>query len=287
MSRQTARKALERRLRRGGSWFGPTPDTLKLSEIGTLEEVFQFRKPLPHKGEAHKRNLGRSMERKGGALGRLLVYWAGDGWVCIDGHHRLAAYQRKKLQAVPVEAFTGPLHEAVKQALMRNNEAKLPMEERERTEAAWDLVAAWDAEFSKSEIADTAGVSTSVVGNMRRIRGLLQAEHPRHDLSDLTWWQARELAKGSEPLPSDGGDEKRTAAIRDKLIKAFGHTLSKRPDLLAAALRDLDEDLPGALREAIEDMDAKNAEWETEGNPAGGGPLPFPTAPNETEGADF
>lgn len=286
MTRQSARKALERRLARGSAWRGTIPDTLKLSEIGTLETVFQYRNPRPHKSEAHTRRLGRSVKRQGKALGRLLVYWVGDGWVCVDGHHRLAAYRLRGLENVPVEVFSGEPHEAVKQALLRNTEDKLPVEERERIAGAWGLVTTWNEVFSKAEIAEMAGASTSVVGDMRKVFTQLTAERPRHDLSAFTWRQARELAKGTQA--QQGGDsDKLIAAIRDKLIKAFGHTLSKRPDLLAGALREYDEDLPGALRNAIGDMESEEADVDTEGPPAGAHHLPFPETPKGEQAGDF
>ncbi|MBC2731430.1 ParB/RepB/Spo0J family partition protein [Thiobacillus sp.] len=285
-SRQAARKALEKRLARGSDWRGPVPDTLKRSEIGTPEGVFQYRRPLPHKSSAHTLRLGRTVQRKGEALGRLLVYWVGDGWVCVDGHHRLAAYQQRGLEDVPVEVFTGELHEAVKQALLRNTEDKLPVEERERAAAAWGLVTTWPGAYSKSEIAEMAGVSTSAVGNMRRVFEQLIAERPHLDLSSLTWRQAREFAKGNEAQSCEDEDAQ-IAAIRDKLIRACGPTLSKRPDLLARALGEIDEDLPGALRDAIAAMEAEGADGDTEEATAGTQRLPFPGTPTETLGPDF
>lgn len=278
MSRQNARKQLERRLRGGSTWHGPLPDTLKRSEIITLEEVFQFRKPLAHKSEAHKTKLGRTVRRTGRGLGRLLVYWVGDAWVCIDGHHRLAAYQATGLEDVPVDAFCGEPHAAVKEALKRNTEDKLSMDDRERTAAAWAIVTTWNDEFTRQEIAEQAGVSTSTVANMRRVFEQLKKKRPLVDLSDLAWWQARELAKGGSENGLGNLDEKRQEhiiKIRDGLIKQFGASLSNHPDRLAAALKAYDEDLPAALQGAFkEQAEEELLAGATEDNEPGG--LPFP-----------
>ncbi len=293
MSRQTARRALERRIRNGSPWHGPAPETLKLAEVGTLEAVFQYRNPLPHKSEAHKNKLTRSVKRTGEGLGRLSVYWAGDGWVCIDGHHRLAAYQREELTEVPVEVFTGTLAEAVAKALASNTEDKLPMDDGEKTAAAWDFTTTWP-EISKAKVAVEAGVSTSTVANMRRVRDGLIAERPYlKDLSEFTWRQAQELAKGNEVEPNAGSREARVRRIVDALIKAFGvGGLSRDVTLTLEALRAYDEDLPGALRQAVEDDEAADAEGqqaddeETEGALAADR-LPFPGTAKETQPGDF
>lgn len=282
MSRLAARKALEKRLSRGGQWYGPLPDTLKLSEIQTLEDVFQFRKPMKHRSDAHKMKLGRTVKRTGAGLGRLLVYWAGNAWVCIDGHHRLAAYQKCELAGVPVEVFPGALQEAVKQALVRNTEDKLQVEDRERTAAAWDIVTTWNEAFTKAELSTHAGVSTSLVGKMRSVFHQLSEEKPGVDLSDITWKQAIDLSKGNDGPDRGSLDEWHAAQvtkIRDALINTFGGYLSKHPDLLVEALKQYDEDLPGAVRDAIQTMEANEVDGESEREP---GEVPFP-APKEQQ----
>ncbi|MBT9568649.1 MAG: ParB/RepB/Spo0J family partition protein [Thiobacillus sp.] len=285
-SRQTARKTLERRLSNCGPWRGPVPDTIKRSEIETLEGVFQYRNPLPHKSDAHKRRLGRNVKRTGEALGRLLVFWAGNAWVCIDGHHRLAAYEQHGLVDVPVEVFAGELHEAVRQALLRNTEDKLPVEDRERTAAAWGLVTTWNEAYSKAEISGMAGVSPSTVSNMRNVFKKLKTLHPRHDLSAFSWKQAQELAKGNER--QDCGDEgKQVAAIRDKLIKAGLSAHLKRLDLVVKAFKEIDEDLPSGLRAAIDAEEDEAAFEDTEEAPAGTHRLPFPEPSKGNTAAGF
>lgn len=289
VTRQSARKALEERLRWGRVWSGPLPETLKLSEIETLEGVFQYRSPQPHKGKEHIRRLGRSVKRQGKALGRLLVYWVGDGWVCVDGHHRLTAYQLQTLEDVPVEVFIGEPHEAVEQALLRNTEDKLPVEEPERTAAAWGLVTTWNEVFSKPKIAGMAGVSTSVVANMRVVFNQLTAERPGLDLSSLTWKEARELAKGTQ-VRGGGDEDKLMTLIKDKLIKAGIPAHLKRLDLVVKAFREIDEDSPAGLRDAIEDMEANEADGDTEGALGEAHHLPFPETsgtPKVEQAADF
>lgn len=287
MSRQSARKALERRIKQGCPWHGPTPETLKLSEIETLEGVFQYRDPKSWKSDAHKTRLSRSVKRTGGALGRLKVYWVGDGWVCIEGHHRLAAYHRCGLQDVPVEVFTGTLKDAVALALSVNTEDKLPMDDTEKTKAAWGLVAAWNEEFSKSEIAAMASVSPSTVANMRAVRLVLEQRPHLEDLSVFTWRQARELAKGNEAEAHADSREAQVRRMADAFIRTFGvGGLSRDVTITLDAMKACDEDLPDALRQLIEDGEAAEADGETEGASASTH-LPFPGTVKEAQPGDF
>ena len=59
----------------------------------------------------------------------------------MDGHHRLAAYKTAGWKGdIPAIVFNGSLDEAVREALRRNRETKLPMTAKDRREAAWRLV---------------------------------------------------------------------------------------------------------------------------------------------------
>lgn len=170
----------------------------------------------------------------------------------------------------------------------RISKGKLPMDETEKTKAAWGVVTTWNEEFTKREIAAMAGVSHTTVANMRAVQTAVLEQRPHlKDLSEFTWRQARELAKGNEVRADTGGREAQMHRMVDAFIKAFGvGGLSRDVPLTLEALRAYEEDLPDALRQCIEDDEAAEADGETEGASAAER-LPFPEATKEAQARDF
>ena len=103
----------------------------------------------------------------------ITVYWIGKTWCCIDGHHRLKAYQaeRKMWSTVPVQVFSGTLDSAIGRALEGNSKDKLPMQRQEKSGAAWRLVVG--TSLSKAIQAQASGVSESQIALMRRTKAYL------------------------------------------------------------------------------------------------------------------
>lgn len=252
MTRQEATKAATARLKAGVPCPPLLPQTLKLANIKSDPELFQFRNPLPHASRAHIEGLAKPV-RDGAALDAVEVWWGGDGWYCIDGHHRLGAYQRAGWQldkTIPVCVFTGSLAQAMLRAGYRNAPDKLQMHTSEKTQAAWEFVASLPIEAASAEtIAKSFAISVRLVRFMRRVRRKLAEETPNEDPSQLSWEAARRRANGEEDNPRDAeGWEERDriegARMADKLAEMFGKRGQQRSAALAYALEIYDPRFP-------------------------------------------
>jgi hypothetical protein len=117
----------------------------------------------------HVARLDREIRIRG-ELDPILVVRLGDEWVCVDGHHRLAAYKKNSWsEKLKCERFTGAsVREAVDEGLRRNSRRQLTLENTDRQEAAWRHVVCHFG--SKRDIARNCGVSESQVANMRRVK---------------------------------------------------------------------------------------------------------------------
>lgn len=232
----------------------PVPETLPQylcpEEIRLCKPVFQHRQPLDHVSQAHIRELAKTPQR-GKDLDPITVWWDGKWWACIDGHHRLAAYQLagKGHHAIPVEVFSGPLEAAIARAAEGNTRDKLPMSSREKTETAWRLTLA-ETSFSKAKVAELSGASARTVATMREVRAKLIQLHPERDLSELGWNRARMLAKGEEAEEINWDDriEQEAREFANLLAKHLGKRGHQRREAFARALEIYDDGLPAFLR---------------------------------------
>lgn len=281
MSALTARKVLEKAIKKGGEWYGEYPTTLKLSGIGRLEDLFQHRKPARHRSRQHIKTLAKVPGKLGRDLSPIRVWWAGNerGWLCIDGHHRLDAYQEAgRTEPVPVEVFTGTLNEAHLEALRSNTRDQLTMDGREKLNAAWRTTVVVGDACAKRTIAEAAGVAVRTVANMRKVAKLFRKKWPIHDPTEFSWRNAQLLVQGEEApsLDAEAAREERLKKLTDALISKFGPTMSRDPALFAEALRRCDPALPDALREAFEQWEEDAKEPPTEPiEEATWGSLPF------------
>jgi hypothetical protein len=124
----------------------------------------------------HVKKLKRAAEINEGELDPILVIKLGRDWVCVDGHHRLAAYG-KGHAPVPCEWFKGTVREAVDQSITLNKKDKLNVPQQDRLEEAWKrTMLDWG---SKREVRLKCGVSDGVIGHMRRVKA--QAQSPDAD----------------------------------------------------------------------------------------------------------
>jgi len=105
------RNAVEDRINNGLPAPSDSPLTLPLSDIRIIEEVFQHRSGNLAATDAHVAALAKSIgNSEGQPLDRVWIFWIGDGWCCIDGHHRLEAYKRAGYYLpIPVVVFKGTL----------------------------------------------------------------------------------------------------------------------------------------------------------------------------------
>lgn len=257
MTRQEATKAAAARLKAGAPCPAQLPKALKLGSIKTDPELFQFRNPLPHASRAHVDGLAKPV-RDGAALDPVEVWWGGDGWYCIDGHHRLDAYQRAdwpRDKSIPVCVFTGSLVQAMLRAGYRNAPDKLQMHTREKTQAAWELVASTPIEAASARaVAKSFAISVRMVRFMRRAHRKLAEEAPDEDPSQLSWEAARRRANGEADEPRDAEeweeqDRIEGARMADKLAEMFGKRGQQRSAALAYALEIYDPRFPAFAAE--------------------------------------
>ena len=184
-----------------------TPKRLTRRQMSTEKVLFQTRtlegnlaNDQKHIGELGE-IIGPDCDRK--MLDPIEVWWGGDKYFVLDGHHRLIAYQNRKItKGIPVSVFKGTLDEAMSRAVYLNSKNKLPMTNEDRCNYAWKLVCV--SKLSKSKIAKACGCSDRTVANMRVAKTKLIDEDGStlEDIADLVWNKARSKASGWEQ-PSD------------------------------------------------------------------------------------
>jgi hypothetical protein len=256
MTRQEATKAAAARLKAGQPCPSPQPKALGLSSIKTSEDLFQFRKPPHHASRAHSAELAKPV-RDGQTLEAIEVWWGGDGWYCIDGHHRLDAYRRGGWpvdKPIPVCVYVGSLTSAMLAAGYRNSPDKLPMHKSEKTQAAWEFVASTAPEGEKAErIAKAYSISVRMVRFMRKVRRWLAENSPTEDPSGLTWEAARRTFAGEDEEPRteedwDERDMEEGRKMADVMTQKLGSRL-KKSRAMAYALEIIDSNFPAFAAE--------------------------------------
>lgn len=244
-------EALKLRMERGRPHPEDHPELLLRRSIKLRPEVFQQRSPARFNSDAHIRELMQVI-RVGRMLDALVVWWDGRGWTCLDGHHRMAAYQRvPNIDAmVPVRVFVGSPDAALAFSARSNTRAKLQMSANEKGTAAWRLVVL-SSGMSKTEQAEATTVSERQISYMRKAKGMLLLKGASLEaLATLSWGQARLQAEGRQAVDWDNDEEdKRAEAMALTLRKALGPTAERQPELFAKAVEKFSPMLATALRE--------------------------------------
>jgi ParB-like chromosome segregation protein Spo0J len=254
------------------------PQTLDRSKIARMVSVFQPRQldGRHAEDEAHIAALVQAIGSKDRPkyLDPVVIWWGGDRWYVIDGHHRLDAYKRAEVQRnIPVVVFEGSLDEAMAQSAASNSKDRLVMRLDDKLNFAWRLVLI--SNLSKRKIVDACAVGNGTVGNMRTAKETL-LENPEHNLESLvalSWRDAKDEAAGREKDTSFSPEDavkQRAQRIRLALYKSLGPQPFKDPEAFALALSDLDSRFPErlmrcdawfpALRETIRNMATDYAE---------------------------
>lgn len=247
-----AKAELIERIARGAPAPSPAPKRLPLEAIGRIPELFQPRSSDEWRSTAHISGLSSSSANARQAnndarMEAVVVFWVGDAWVCLDGHHRLAAIAKAKKPGatVAVEVFSGTVEEAMMEATRRNSRNKLPMNEKDKTERAWQLF--MSGAGTHKAIAEICGV------NPKTIQRMAQAVKKRgatpEDLEVLRksrWVQVRELVN-----PNAAG-QRSLEEMKDGRIHRKAEVLGKAigdasPDLVAEALMSSDPDFAKAV----------------------------------------
>lgn len=269
-----AKKAVQERMANGRPAPG-VPRVLPWSQIETIPDLFQHRRIDSETSGQHVQTLARAIKpgprgAPQAALEAVTVFWVGDAWACVDGHHRLMAYQWVKHPApVPVKVLRGAtLEEAVQASLGSNSKDKLQLTFRCKSEAAWRFTLV--GSMSKATIKRLASVDESTIATMRRtIREFAQA-HPDTPAGNLTWAQMRHWKR--EPMETGRMDEEERAA--ERLLRRTEKHLKGVP--AGVLLRALGLHNPGLVAElfqlhlTLKGSDAYDAN-------------PFPYIPSEAE----
>lgn len=260
----------------------PAPDVkdgaLPLEEIRVATSVFQPRlgDGTAGEAEAHVSALADAIRsRKDHRLDPILVWWSGKHWRVVDGHHRLVAYRQVSnpdqaapsrrylaIDRVPVEVFTGTLHEAMARATSENSKDKLRMTKKDKLERAWRFTAL--GRMTIPEIASATGVSERTVSNMRKIVSELSIVDPgdwdpRVDPLEITWAEAKGRTMGEQPV-DDAWIERQARDWAQRLGRTFGDKLARNPEMALMALSFYSENLPSRLVEIWREDEAKDEE---------------------------
>src|SRR5262249_3850508 len=222
----------------------------------------QWLRPDQRRSTDHITTLVSALKATGAPFKHILVFWAGDRFFAVDGHHRLAAYDLIEWKApIPVEVFGASLAEARMEALDRNIKDQLPMTDVEKREVAWQLVKENPPEnhpdhLSKEDVRRRTTASIGTINNMRaKWREIKAAGDER--LLEMDWVKARRW-----PQPDYDAEEwvqEKTNAIYDRLVETnLAHEFSKYPHRAMEALTRINSDWPVAM---LEYVGREAAEW--------------------------
>jgi len=206
-----------------------------------------------------------------GEIDPIVVIKLAKKWVCVDGHHRLAAYLKAPhYDQINCIWMAGDVQAAVNRSVADNEKIKLSLAKGERFEAAWrDTVL---ENGSKQEVVERNYVSDGMVARMRRMvtdykrntpKGKLFREELRNKtLEDTTWSEANVAWLN---LPQHEKDlQAEAAALARTLRNRLQGRLSKNPTVTAKALCIYDEDLARALIDALRGALKQQEDEETE-----------------------
>jgi len=249
----TAKQAIEQRIR-AGTPAPAAPKRLPVASIETVPALFQPRSGGERESESHVIGLARAIGNAQGEAGRakltpVVIFWVGNAWACLDGHHRLAAITatpRGKAGTIAVEVFTGSLAGAMLEATARNSQNKLAMSEPDKSERAWKLLLLGSG--THAAIAGACGTSTKT---MQRMAAAIKEWKGKPDgletVMQLQWWQARKHADGGDPDAPYDGDAVRAAKV-DRQRESLGKVIKDNtPGIVGDALLLLNPELAKAL----------------------------------------
>lgn len=246
-----AKRALEAAIAAGRPAPVPAPTVLPVRSIREEPALFQHREPHRWDQASHSKAL-RKVLADGVIFDPIVIMWDGAGYVCVDGHHRLAAYRAEKRdEPVPVATIASDVEAAMARAARANTRTSLQMRRDEKLRAAWRLTVA--TRLSRRTVVHASGVGNGTVGNMRAALQTLLAQGilPK-ELAEMTWSQARRKAAGGK-IEEEEWDEARedetVRAIKSELVRLFGPTCPHHKRLLfLRAVAEWDGQLPDLAR---------------------------------------
>jgi ParB-like nuclease domain len=230
----------------GGAAPTPFGKGLSLADIHECPPLFQPRGDslnyAPGRSAEHVAELARGL-RRDGALEPVTVVSFGPRWYLVDGHHRLAAYRQAKWRKlIPAHAETGDARGegrvlwAVDLSTLGNRNPQLPMNPRDRADAAWRrLVAAEGQRGAGADTVRSVGVSQRTVATMK---GALATLSERGSVIPDTWRGAQREVAGERSGEAGDFAERRERELLKRLQPVMEHRPSPRE--LAEALHAFD-----------------------------------------------
>ena len=237
---------------------------LRPADIETRTELFQPRM-LTHSGREvdakHVKKLMKRMATKGGELRPVVVVNIDSRWVCVDGHHRLAAYMERKHEGtIKANWFAGTVREAVAESRSLNQEDELEMSLQDNYAAAWQqTVLDWGG---PTEVMQMNNVSRRLATFMKEVR---EAYHRKDEigsrmrgalgmhLGDNSWRAAREAYLGLKGSPERTLQDK-AATLSKQLTNKMTDFLSRDPEVTAHALKMYDRELIPLLVRHLQEL---------------------------------
>jgi ParB-like chromosome segregation protein Spo0J len=228
---------------------------LPRASIVVAEKVFQWRLTRENIGERddHILELANTIAASGKPLEPLLVFYAGDKFYTVDGHHRLAAYDTARwTKVIPVSVGEGSLEQAADAGLKRNSKNTRNLSRKEKQEAAWRLTKRVPRP-TREEISDMTGVSPSTQDGMRRLLKKLQdAGELPETIDGMTYSQALGKQWATDEAKPDWDADLWLSEKADKLVKkiedaGIGFMLRENHEVAAMALERIDERLTHSL----------------------------------------
>ena len=244
----SAIERLKRESQRGKARPAKKPQKLSLSDITEEPAVFQMRDGGTDAARA--KQIGKGLGSKTDE--RVHVWWSGERWIVIDGHHRIEGYRSSKAATfkVPVEAYVGmTLGEAIGWATQINAREKVPISREEKANGAWRVVLQGDGTVPQQ--AGWSGVSPAQINIMRKVRRVLLERGVTIAVMMVQGWDwSRRIEK--EQSESDWSEDVQNAKAQEWaqiITKALGGQATKDPDSLSLAIKYMTSD--GSLLERM------------------------------------
>lgn len=220
-----------------------SPKQLPLDQLEVMTSVFQ---PRAIGDElASERHISVLMEaimhEQGNVLDPLVVWWSGKRWLILDGHHRLEAHNKLRVQdkgprAIPVIVYLGSLHQAHIESIRLNAKDKLAMGSDDKATKAWHLVML-NSEMSVRDIATACKVGKSSVSRMNTKRKELIEKYGDdwlEEVDGLTWKQVINLDNQRDI--DEEWEDRQVIEWARRLNKTFGSKPQNQPVIFARAL---------------------------------------------------
>ena len=247
------------------------PTSLQLKYLRRALSIFQPRH-IRHVGEtcaslAHRDELLNALKVSGGMfLDPITIYWTGQAYRVIDGHHRLEAYlayfKGKLNTPVPVRLFKGTAEEAVLMAIELNSKNHLPMSKDERFDRAWQMTVMGIG--SKATVARTCKMAQSTIGVMRARANELEADYkklmgewPSFDPEawkceavKMTWAEAKKQSQRKSPEEADYMDHAANDFAK-RFGRTFGTQMASKAEIVANGLSRYSERLAKELYQIL------------------------------------